>query len=442
MLPEDCSAPGSPDPWAAPQAEGPLDALVRLPGSKSLTNRELVLSALADAPSRLGRALIARDTELMVAALGALGTRVERDGDDLVVTPGPLTGGTAVDVGLAGTLMRFLPPVAALARGPVRFDGDDRARLRPMATTVLALRALGVSVEDDDRAALPFTVHGRGAVEGGAVTIDASASSQFVSGLLLAGAGFERGLEVEHRGDRLPSLPHIDMTVDALRWRGVQVESEVDGRSGRWRVGAHRIAGRGLMIEPDLSNAAPFLAAALVAGGRVTVADWPESTTQVGDRLRDWLCAFGAEVQRDGDGLAADGGDGVRSGGRLQAVTLDLGEGGELAPTLVGLAAFADGTSSFTGIGHLRGHETDRLAALVAELRGVGIDAEETEDGLVVTGGTPRAGDRPWRSWADHRMATTGALVGLATPGLAVEDVATTAKTLPGFTGLWAGLLA
>ena len=441
MPTEPYSAPVPADPWAAPQAAGPLRAEVRLPGSKSLTNRELVLSALADGPSRLRRALIARDTELMVAALRALGTRIDREGDDLVVTPGPLTGDATVDVGLAGTLMRFLPPVAALARGPVRFDGDERARLRPMATTVLALRALGVRVDDDDRAALPFTVEGRGGVEGGAVRIDASASSQFVSGLLLAGARFERGLEVEHHGDRLPSLPHIAMTVDALHRRGVEATTRIDERSGRWRVAPGPIRGRDLTIEPDLSNAAPFLGAALVAGGRVSVPDWPASTTQVGDRLRDWLAAFGAVADLEGGVLTVDGGAGVRGGAPLRPVDLDLGEGGELAPTLVGLAAFADGTSSFTGIGHLRGHETDRLAALVAELRAVGVAADETADGLTVTGGAPRAGDRPWRSYADHRMATTGALIGLATPGLAVEDVATTAKTLPGFTALWERML-
>ncbi len=435
------SASSSPAAWPAPTATRPLNALVRLPGSKSLTNRELVLSALAGEPSRLRHALLARDTLLMVEALRALGAGIEQQGADLVVAPGPLRGGTAVDVGLAGTLMRFLPPVAALADGPVRFDGDERARLRPMGGTVAGLRALGVRVDDDGRDALPFAVEGRGAVQGGAVRIDASASSQFVSGLLLAGARFAEGLEVEHRGERLPSVPHIDMTVDALRRRGVEASSAVAGGTGRWRVAPGAIAGRDLTVEPDLSNAAPFLAAALVAGGRVAVADWPESTTQVGDRLREWLAAFGAAVHRDGGALVVDGGDGVASGRRLAPVHLDLGEGGELAPTLVGLAAFADGTSVFSGIGHLRGHETDRLAALVAELTAVGVRAEETDDGLVVTGGATRAGDRPWGSWADHRMATTGALVGLATPGLTVEDVATTAKTLPGFTDLWSGML-
>lgn len=430
----------SADVWPAPTAQGPLEATVRLPGSKSLTNRELVLSALADGPSRLRDALAARDTDLMVAALRALGTGIEREGDDLLVTPAPLTGGASIDVGLAGTLMRFLPPLAALADGPVRFDGDERARLRPMATTILSLRALGVEVDDEGRGTMPFDVQGTGRLAGGPVLIDASASSQFVSGLLLSGARFEDGLGIEHRGARLPSLPHIDMTIDALRRRGVKAESELGpGRVARWRVPAHRIAGRDLAIEPDLSNAGPFLAAALVAGGWVSVPGWPDETTQVGDRLREWLAAFGAEVEHR-RGVLTVAGQGVAAH-PLQPVELDLSEGGELAPTLVGLAAFADGTSTFTGIGHLRGHETDRLAALATELGALGIAVEETEDGLVVHGGRPVAGDRPWRSYADHRMATTGALLGLATPGLTVEDVETTAKTLPGFVDLWARML-
>lgn len=431
---------GSDAPWPAPTAARPLDATVRLPGSKSLTNRELVLSALADRPSRLRGALAARDTALMVAALRSLGAGIEDDGEAMVVTPGPIRGGGSIDVGLAGTLMRFLPPVAALADGPVRFHGDERARLRPMATTILSLRALGVAVDDEGRGALPFTVHGAGRVPGGPVLLDASESSQFVSGLLLAGPRFEQGLEVEHRGARLPSLPHIDMTIEALARRGVAVRSDRARGAAWWSVPPHRIAGREVVIEPDLSNAGPFLAAALVAGGRVRVPDWPEATTQVGDRLRGWLAAFGAEVDRDGDGVAVSGA-GVAAG-PLRPVDLDLGEGGELAPTLVGLAAFADGTSTFTGIGHLRGHETDRLAALAAELGALGIAVQETDDGLVVTGGRPVAGGRPWQSYADHRIATTGALLGLATPGLTVDDIGTTAKTLPGFVALWERMLA
>lgn len=433
-------------PWAAPQARGPLDARVSIPGSKSLTNRELVLSALAAEPSTLRAPLHSRDSALMVDALRSLGTTIEPagrgtgDGPDLQVTPATLAGGVAVDCGLAGTLMRFGPPVAALALGPVTFDGDDAARRRPMRTTIDSLRGLGVEVVDDGRGALPFTVHGRGSVPGGELEIDASASSQFVSGLLLAAPRFDLGLVLRHTGERLPSLPHIEMTLAALRARGVAA-----ARSGdrEWTVRSGQIRGGEVTIEPDLSNAAPFLAAALVAGGRVRVLNWPRATTQVGDELRDLFTLFGASVERAGDDLVVDGGAGVVGGRRLAGVTLDLGAAGELAPAIVALAALAAGPSRITGIGHLRGHETDRLAALAAELNALGGRITEEEDGLSIEP-APLAvrPDRPWRTYADHRMATAGAIVGLAVPGLLVEDIATTAKTVPRFPELWASLLA
>lgn len=429
-------------PWAAPTASAPLDGIVALPGSKSLTNRELLLSALADGPSVLTRPLRARDTDLMVAALTALGARFEKRGDDLVVHPGPLRGDVEIDCGLAGTVMRFLPAVAALADGPVRFDGDPRARERPMATTIASLRALGVEVDDGGTGRLPFTVRGAGRVEGGAIRIDASASSQFVSGLLLAGARFERGLTVEHRGGRVPSLPHIAMTVAAIAERGPVTTVDLrDPAAPRWSVLPGPILGRRVHIEPDLSNAAPFLAAALVAGGRVTVPGWPSSTTQVGDRLRDWLPAFGGDVRMHDGALTVDGGDGVRGGGRLAGVDLDLGAGGELAPTLVGLAALARSPSRFTGIGHLRGHETDRLAALTTELGALGARVEELPDGLVVQPAPLTPSDRPWRVSGDHRMATTGALLGLVVPGVRIDDLEATTKTLPDFEALWRAML-
>lgn len=440
------TAPVPPDSgWAAPRATGRLAATVALPGSKSLTNRELVLSALADDVSILRAPLRSRDTDLMIDALSSLGTGIETVGEDLLITPAALAGGGEIDCGLAGTVMRFLPPIAALADGPVRFDGDERARARPMATTITSLRALGVPVDDDGAGTLPFTVDGTGSVAGGRVLIDASESSQFVSGLLLAAARFEQGLDLEHRGTRLPSLPHIAMTISCLTERGVRVDTDdLTEPAARWTVRPGRIRGRTVAIEPDLSNAAPFLAAALIAGGTITVPGWPRETTQVGDRLREWLQAFGATVhlRPPQDGLTVDGGEGVLGGARLSAVDLDLSTGGELAPTLIGLAAFADGISRFTGIGHLRGHETDRLAALAAELTSVGCEVEELADGLVVHPGPLAAPERPWRASGDHRMATTGALIGLAVDGLVVDDIGTTAKTLPAFPALWRDLTA
>jgi 3-phosphoshikimate 1-carboxyvinyltransferase len=433
---------GAPALWAAPVASGPLEARLRLPGSKSLTNRELVLAALADGPGRLIRPLHSRDSALMIEGLKQLGvgiTETSGDGEhgpDLAVTPGDLLGGVSIDCGLAGTVMRFLPPVAALALGPVGIDGDPQARRRPMRATIEALRGLGVDVGDDGRGALPFTVQGTGVVEGGELAIDASASSQFVSGLLLAAPRFTRGLTLRHTGEHLPSLPHIEMTIACLARRGVVVANP---EPGVWVVPASPIAAIDVVIEPDLSNAAPFLAAALLAGGTVTIEDWPDDTTQVGDDLAVILPRLGARVTRAGGALTVDGGAGIRGGATIPGLNLDLSTGGELAPAIVALLAFADGPSRVTGIGHLRGHETDRLAALSTELNRLGGAVTELEDGLAIEP-RPLHGD-VWRSYEDHRMATAGALVGLVVEGVEVEDIGTTAKTLPQFPELWRSML-
>jgi len=434
---------GDPGPWPAPVAERALAASVRLPGSKSLTNRELVLSALASGPSLLRAPLHSRDTALMIEALRSLGTVIEEVpgnggyGPDLRITPADeLMGGTSIECGLAGTVMRFLPPVAALALGPVAFDGDESARRRPMRTTIDSLRDLGVDVNDDGRGALPFSLYGTGAVAGGELSIDASASSQFVSGLLLAAPRFTDGLTLRHTGEKLPSMPHIEMTIATLAARGVVVESP---EPGVWVVPAAEIRGIEVDIEPDLSNAAPFLVAALVAGGTVSIGGWPWSTTQVGAHLETLLPLFGATATRDGDTLTIDGGDGIRGGAQLPGADIDLAIGGELAPAIVALAALAGEPSRITGIGHLRGHETDRLAALAAEINGLGGDVTELDDGLEITPRPLHGGE--WKSYEDHRMATAGAIVGLAVEGVVVDDIATTAKTLPQFPQLWAELV-
>lgn len=431
----------SPEPeetlWPAPTASVPTSAVLSLPGSKSLTNRELVLSALADGPSRLRAPLHSRDSDLMVEALRELGTVIDSvpgDGEygpDLLITPAEeLSGSTTIDCGLAGTVMRFLPPLAGLALGPTTFDGDEAARRRPMATTISSLRALGVDINDDGRPVLPFTVHGSGRIEGGEITIDASLSSQFVSGLLLAAARFENGLTLSHSGERLPSMPHIEMTIETLAARGVTVDSPAPGT---WIVAPGPIAAADVAIEPDLSNAAPFLAAALVTGGSVTITGWPSETTQIGARLADLLPLFGATVTRDGDRLTVTGGDGIRG------VTLDLPEGGELVPNLVALAALASEPSTITGIGHIRHHETDRLAALVTEINKLGGNVTELDDGLHIEPAELHGGT--WLSYEDHRMATTGAIIGLAVAGVEIENIGTTSKTLPQFTELWHAML-
>ena len=423
-------------PWPAPVAHEPVRAVVTVPGSKSLTNRALVLAALADGPSTISGALRARDTVLMGHALVALGTGI--DGLDSVgplhVTPRALRGPAHVDCGLAGTVMRFVPPVASLASGDVRFDGDPRARVRPMSAVIDALESLGVEVDDDARRTLPFTVKGTGSVRGGEVTIDASASSQFVSGLLLSAPRFERGVVVRHRGAPLPSMPHVDMSVALLREHGIVVEVDADDPSAAtWTVHPGVVRALDRAVEPDLSNAAPFLAAAAVTGGSVTITGWPTSTTQPGDALRDLLGRMGADISLDDSGLTVGGGS------SLVGIDADLHDVGELAPVLAVVCALASSPSHLRGIAHLRGHETDRLDALARELTRLGGDVRQTDDGLVITPKPLHGG--VFETYDDHRMATAGAVLGLVVPGVEVVDVATTGKTLPGFVGMWTSML-
>jgi 3-phosphoshikimate 1-carboxyvinyltransferase len=417
------------DRWPAPVAVGPVDAVVTLPGSKSMSNRALVLAGLATGPTVLRGLLDARDTRLMVDALRGLGVSIVDGEHGCLVTPAQLAGRTHVDCGLAGTVMRFVPPVAALAHGPVAFDGDPQARRRPMRELVRALRHLGVEIDDGGRGALPFVVQGDGFVSGGSVTIDASTSSQFVSGLLLAGARYERGVTVRHVGKPLPSTPHVDMTVALLRRVGVAV----DEQPNTWRVEPGLIAPLDIDIEPDLSNAAPFLAAALVTGGSVRVPSWPERTTQPGAVLPELLTRLGGRCWLENTGLS------VQGTGAIAGIDVDLHEVGELTPVLAAVAVLADSPSWLRGVAHLRGHETDRLAALAAELTALGGDVEETADGLIIRPRPLKGG--VFRTYADHRMAQAGAVLGLAVDGIEVEDVDTTAKTMPDFAGLWNQML-
>lgn len=476
--------------WRAPLAAGPVDADVAVPGSKSLTARELLLSALAAEPSELRGALLARDTRLMVAALEALGARIEVvEGEFplIRVEPGPLRGGATIDCGLAGTVMRFVPALAALAEGTTRFDGDAHARQRPLKPLLTALGALGARVESSS-GYLPISVTGTGALTGGVVEVDASASSQFLSALLLIGARCERGLLVVPRG-QITSRPHIDMTVLTLQERAVRIDvltgqqaqeaieeaagiaaspteatppgaqasqaGAHDGSSGAkagaaasatpevvWRVHPGEIEGRQVEIEPDLSNAGVFLAPALTVGGEVRMRNWPLKTTQAGDAWRDLLPRLGAQVELRPD-TPGTGTLTVRGTGQIRGITADLGAVGELAPTLAALLTLADSPSRLTGIAHLRGHETDRLAALVAEIRRLGGGATELADGLEITPPPPgqKLTGAVLHSYADHRMATFAAIVGTRVAGVELDDVATTSKTLPDFARRWAALL-
>ena len=427
------AASGGRGPWHAPVAAGPLHATVTVPGSKSLTNRELILAALADGPSRLVSPLHSDDSARMIEALKALGVGITlepgagRFGDDIIVTPvWPLHGDTVVDCGQAGTVMRFVAGLGGFARGDVTITAHESALHRPMGAMITALRDVGVDIDDGGRWALPFIVRGHGHTRGGEVTIDASASSQFVSGLLLAAPRFDVGLHLHHSGARLPSIPHIDMTVEALAHRGVHVERPAQGE---WIVPAGPVRGKDVAIEPDLSNAAPFLALGAATGGRATVTDWPSSTTQPGDQLREILTLMGCEVSlTDGD-LTVVGPD------RLQGVDLDLHDVGELTPAVAALCALADSPSHLRGVAHIRGHETDRITALATELGRLGADVTEHEDGLSIRPAALHGG--VFHTYADHRMAHAGVILGLAVDGVLVEDVATTAKTFPDFAGAW-----
>ncbi|GAA2515936.1 3-phosphoshikimate 1-carboxyvinyltransferase [Rarobacter incanus] len=434
-IPSD-SVPASQGDWAAPLAPvGGFRAEVSVPGSKSLSNRYLVLAALAAGPAVIRGLLRSRDTELMMAALTALGASFSpgtAPGEWRSVPLSPVTGDIEIDTGLAGTVMRFLPPVAAQVAASVRFDGDEGARVRPMAPIIDALRALGVRVDDGGDGLLPFTVHGNPHLRGGHVDVDASKSSQFVSGLLLAAPRMSEGLTVRHIGPTLPSLPHIAMTVAVLRQFGIQVD---DSRDAIWRVYPGPVQAEQIRVEPDLSNAGAFMcaAAAAPAGSSVTIPGWPRATTQPGDMMPGILEQMGARTSLDGDRLT------VTSSGQLRGIDADLAAGGELAPQIAALATLADSPTRLRGIAHLRGHETDRLAALATEINRLGGRAEQTSDGLVITPLPLRGG--LWRTYHDHRMAHAGAIVGLATPGVVVQDIATTAKTMPGFAGMWEDML-
>ena len=404
-----------------------MDATVALPGSKSLTNRALVLAAIADGPSVINRPLRSRDTELMAAALRALGASIDTTGSDWRISPIVHAPAEAtIDCGLAGTVMRFVPALAASVPTRSHFDGDPHARTRPMTSMITALRGLGTVIEDEGRGALPFTVHGDAALAGGTIQIDASASSQFVSALLLAAPRYARGIEVEHVGRPIPTQPHLDMTVACLRERGVIVD---DSQPNRWVVAPGPVHALDAEIEPDLSNAAPFLMLAMTTGGRVTIPHWPGSTTQPGDALRDLLGRMGAELTLDTDGLT------IRGTGSIQGIEVDLHDLGELTPALAALCALADSPSHLFGIAHIRGHETDRLAALATELGRLGARVEESEDGLRIEP-APLHGGR-FHTYADHRMAHAAVILGSVVAGIEVEDIETTSKTFPGFAQAW-----
>ena len=468
----------SPGDWPAPLAPASSEAagknaLVHIPGSKSLTNRYLLLAALADSPSYLRAPLHSRDSALMIEALRQLGAGIELVptdspfGPDVKVTPLNFAQpgsaqAVSIECGLAGTVMRFVPALAALLPGEFAFDGDPHARQRPMGPVLEGLRQLGVQVDcEQGENALPFVLRSPGlaSVEGVSeapvVRIDASTSSQFVSALLLMAPRLPQGMVLVHEGSSVPSIPHIQMTVEALRQMGVEVQehypnqgNETEGGEYRWTVHPGSFPGFEMTIEPDLSNAGPFLAAAVVTGESVTIPHWPApaadssaGTTQVGDMWRELLPALGAQVRYAEGRLTVIGPAQLPEGD----FSFDLSAGGELAPTMAAACAFVKGRVELTGIAHLRGHETDRLAALAAEINRLGGTAHDTADSLVIEALIPAAAEAApvlARTYDDHRMATFAAVIGLRRPNVVVQNVATVAKTMPEFTAMWEDMLA
>ena len=416
--------------WPAPyRGNSPIDAALTIPGSKSVTNRALILAALCESPSTLRRPLHSRDSALMIAGLRAIGVEITADSNgDLTITPAPFFGPASIDVGNAGTVMRFLPPVAAMARGLIHFDGDSRSHERPLGPVIKALESLGVIIEHGARYGLPMTINGDGQIKGGIVEVDATLSSQFISALLLVAPATKEGITVKHIGESLPSLPHIEMTIAMLREKGVTV---IVGQN-EWTVKPSSMAGADSVIEPDLSNAAPFMGAAMLCGGTVVIKDWPRVTTQPGDQLREIFSRMGAQIEFREHDLAI-------TGGQIHGIDIDLHDVGELTPSIAAICLFADSPSYLRGIAHLRTHETDRLAALATEINNLGGEVIEEPSALRIIPKPLHAGT--FHTYEDHRLATAGAMIGLRVSGIKVENIATTQKTLPDFPGAWSELL-
>jgi len=426
--------------WQAPFRSGltpaskPINAKITIPGSKSVTNRALILAALAKTPSRLRKPLSSRDTDLMVRGLQSLGISITtiktNEGFDYEVVPNKMFGPASIDVGNAGTVMRFLPPIAALAQGLIHFDGDSRSHERPVAPVIKALEQLGVIIDHNNNYRLPLTINGSGKITGGEVEIDASSSSQFVSALLLLGPATETGITIKDIGNSLPSLPHIEMTIQMLNRFGVEVEI---GKKS-WKVKPSELIGQDMVIEPDLSNAAPFMAASMICGGSVEILDWPESTCQPGDQLKQIFTKMGAQVKQSSTGLKISG------TGSITGIEIDLHDVGELTPSIAAVAALATSESKLSGIAHLRLHETDRLAALATEINNLGGKVTEGPGELFIQPASLKS-RQEFKTYDDHRMATAGAIIGLAVEGIVIENIETTKKTLPDFPGLWLEML-
>ena len=447
------------DLWKAPFVKDNIDALVEIPGSKSLSNRYLILVALGSKPVVLKGLLRSRDTELMMSALKIFGVRfeeMESYTSVLVIPPHgnifDIADGAVVNCGLAGTVMRFVTALSLFANKPIRFDGDKQAYARPMKPVLDGLEQLGAHVKYHGEVGfLPFSIippKNFGSYEindqqtthqNHVVRIDSSSSSQFISALLLIASRIPGGLCIEHIGSKLPSMPHIRMTMEDIRKAGGVVDMS---ESGVWHVKEHDLTlPDEVVVEPDLSNAAPFIGAALIAGGCVKIPNWPFETTQPGGLLPRILEQMGAEVFLEHESLNS-GVLCVKSNGSIKAISnLDLSAAGEITPSIAAMLAFADGVSELHGIAHLRGHETNRLDAIVTELKRVGIGAEELDDGIRIIPSRNMHGE-VMETYADHRMATFASMLGLRIPNITIKNIATTRKTIPDFPGMWCKMIS
>lgn len=428
-VPTETSDP-HPDVVRVEPLPGPLDAVVRVPGSKSITNRALLCAALADGRSTLRGCLVADDVEAMRGAVIALGARVDvEDGGETLVVTGcdPRTAARPLDVDArdSGTTSRFVLPAVALAGVRSVVDGSPQLRRRPFGPLVEALRALGSTVDDlGAPGCLPVAV--TGPLQGGRAELPGHLSSQFLSGLLLAAPLMPAGLEVVLTSPAV-SLPYLTMTTAVMRAFGADTPQTPIGRAGPdvFRVRAGRYRATDFDVEPDASAASYFLAAAVVAGGRVRVDGLGTASLQGDVGFADVLERMGARVERTPSSIT------VTSTGELRGVDVDLADISDTAQTLAAVAVHASGPTRVRGIEFIRRKETDRITAVVTELRRAGIDARETEGGFTIVPGVPRP--TRFATWQDHRMAMSLALLGLRHPGIELSDPGCVAKTYPGY---------
>ncbi len=407
--------------------QNPIAASVEVVGSKSYTNRALILAALSRGESVLTGALFSDDTRYMAASLSALGVAVSADEPRATFTVSGADGHVSVAsaqcfVGNAGTAARFLPVLMALGRGVYELDGIERMRQRPIAPLLRALSSLGVRVESlGEPDCIPLRVHG-GSLKGGHVRVPGNISSQYISGLMMGAPCMEAGLIIDMEGE-LVSRPYLEMTAQAMRDFGARVEREGERRFVI--PGGQGYQGRAYRVEPDASAASYFFAAAAICGGYARVPGLGTRSLQ-GDRgLAHILGRMGCRVVEGEDFTEVHG----PADGKLQGIEVDMGDLSDVAQTLAVVAPFAEGPTRVTGIGFIRKKETDRVGAVVTELERLGVRAEEEPDGFVIHPGLVRPGSV--KTYDDHRMAMSFALLGLRVPGIVIEDPGCVSKTFP-----------